>query len=163
MTFKEIRFLAGRKQLDAWLDFGSLVPSNPAQFGCAKCLSSSKSEVKFVTGVWVMFKYIPTHPQPCRRVQITGWMSVAHWNGTVYRLGETGDGVTDDLTEDDQELASLARSLALLEIDIEFTPLVLHVLSHCQPRMCEREERIREEKKKRLQKRFANAVSQGAK
>ena len=111
-----------------------------------------------MTGVWVMFKYSPQHPQPCRRVRITGWMSVAHWNGTVFRLGETGDGVVDtDLTEDEQELAKLAHSLALEQLHNEFSPLVEHALRVCQPRMFEREERIRAEKKARLQIHFAAA------
>ena len=117
VSFKEIRYLHGMSALQSWLDFGSLVPANPAQYGCAKVASWNKSEVKFVTGVWVMFKYLPTHPQPCKRVTITGWMSVAHWNGHLFRIGETGDGIPDTDDIDERELANVAHDLTVQELD----------------------------------------------
>ena len=136
------------------------MPANPAQYGCAKVACWNKCEVKFVTGVWVMFKYLPLHPQPCKRVSITGWMSVAHWNGNLFRIGETGDGVPD-IDDDERELADIAHSLTLQELAEDYTSMIQLALQLCQPRMKEREDRIRSEKIEKLQKGYSLALSLG--
>ena len=112
-------------------------------------------EVKFISGVWVMFRYTPNHPQPCQRLKLFGWISVSVWNGSTFRLGETGDAVNDvDLTEDELELRALARASAITTIAEEFSEMISEVQAICMPLMALREAEIVKRKNQKLVKAF---------
>ena len=107
-----------------------------------------------------MFKYQPSHPQPCKQIQIFGWMSVAHWNGSVFRVGEEGeDGLFADAEADDElndgvnELIEAAAQEKIdAAIEVEFRQMVQDVESTCMPRMAEREELIKQKKMERFKR-----------
>ena len=112
-------------------------------------------EVKFVSGVWIMFRFTPNHAQPCQRLKLVGWISVAVWNGSTFRLGEFGDGVDDSsLTDDEMELRALARADALMSIAIEFSEMVLEVQQICMPLKAARASEMANLKNQKLVKAF---------
>ena len=103
-----------------------------------------------MSGVWVMFSFAPKHPQPCYRYRLQGWMSTAHWNGTVFRIGETGDYVPASGSQDeDEKLAALVREIAQQAL-LSFSPLVEDIQRICVPRMQARKEEILQGKIDRL-------------
>ena len=108
-----------------------------------------------------MFQFSPTQPQPCRRLRLIGWMSVAHWNGSEFRLGETGDGALDAEFEDDEEeeLRNIAQASVVNATAHEFGDMVQRVENICMPRMLEREAAIKEKKRARLIKNFAKQLA----
>ena len=87
-------------------------------------------------------------------------MSVATWNGTVFRVGETGDGAScsNNLQPDEIELCRLSREVQLADLKLEFSDMVKKVQEVCQPRMIEREQRLIEAKKRKFQKSFTASV-----
>ena len=130
-----------------------------ALHGCSKCLTTDGvGEVKFVSGVWVMFRFTPNHTQPCQRLKLVGWISVAHWNGSTFRLGESGDGVKDiDLSDDEMELRALVRVQALTSITDEFSEMVSEVQAICMPLMAQRESELVKTKNDKLVNSFRAA------
>ena len=82
-------------------------------------------------------------------------MSAVHWNGSEFRVGETGDGVNDD--DCDHELTAAIRSLRKEIIELDFGEMVLEIERICKPRMVIRKERIAAEKVAALQRSFAAA------
>ena len=150
VTFKEIRYITDAKDLQSWCDFGTLQPGNPSLLGSCKCLNSINGEIKFISGVWVMFLFQPCHPKPCKRVQIFGWLSTAHWNGSKFRVGEYTNDV--ELDQEEEELRDLSRQVFFDCLEDEYTEILKNVHSKCMPRMLEREARIAERKKRSLQR-----------
>ena len=76
-----------------------------------------------------------------------------HWNKTVFRFGEQGDGVDhdgSDLTPEEEELRKLAKVDALAAAETEFGDMVREVERVCKPPMAQREAEIRDRKIKRL-------------
>ena len=129
-------------------------------FGCGKCLSGESGEVKFVNAVWVMFQFNPLHPQPCKRFRIIGWMSAVHWNGSEFRVGETGSGEDDGDDEGDEaiaELRSLIRENENQLIEMEFGQMVLDIEVICKPRMLLKKAQITAKKIEKLHKNFEQA------
>ena len=153
LPFKEIRYLVGAHNLQQWCDFGSLQPANPCLSGSSKCMDADLGEVKTVIGIWVCFSFDPKQLQPQNRFKLFGWISAAHWNGDVWRVGEectprraTGPGVSaEELLL--QELAEEHKQDMLAE---DFTAAAKEVEAICKPRMKEKKALINAKKIKAL-------------
>ena len=88
------------------------------------------------------------------RFKLYGWVSAAHWNGSVFRVGETGDGVEDSLTEEEEDLRVASAAKEADEIHNEFSDMVTRVEQVCMPRMKAREAQILERNTEKLRKNF---------
>ena len=90
------------------------------------------------------------------RVRIFGWVSAAHWNGHLFRVGERGDEVPDDfeLTEEEVQLREVATAAASLDMEEEFGEMVSRVESVCKPHMAARNAALLEKKNEKLRKAF---------
>ena len=123
-----------------------------------------------MTGIWVCFLFDPTQLQPQNRHRLFGWMSTAHWNGTVFRSGEsTEQNIEADADSD--EGAELMSQLSLeiedlknqfndeirANLETEFLETVVRVEEICKPRMIERELAIFERKILSLKRRSERA------
>ena len=87
-------------------------------------------------------------------------MSAVHWNGSEFRVGETGSGEEDGDDDGDSaigELRLLIREQAHQEIEVEFGQMVLDIEAICKPRMLNRKAQIEAKKIARLQKNFEQA------
>ena len=166
--YKEIRYLCGAQALQAWCDFGSLLPSNPALSGCSRCMHSVLGEVKFVTGIWVCFLFDPAQVQPQNRYRIIGWMSTSHWNGTVFRSGEAMDDDSSSPDSDiaiftiDQQIQDLREQInnqICFDLEAEFSASVRLVEEICKLRMLEREKAIEQRKIDSLQRSNMRALA----
>ena len=80
-------------------------------------------------------------------------MSTAHWNGTVVRVGESGDNDVDsNLTMEQMELRELSQRTAIDDLHEEFRDTIKRVEVVCKPRMQAREEEIVQKKKEKLRR-----------
>ena len=85
---------------------------------------------------------------------------MSHWNGSEFRLGETGDGVPDaEFEDDEEELRDIAQQSAVNATAHEFSDMVQRVEKICMPRMLEREAAIKEKKRLRLVNNFAQQLA----
>ena len=91
------------------------------------------------------------------RFRCIGWMSAVHWNGSEFRVGESGDGASVDV--EDPELVEAMHSVRMEAIQLDFGEMVLDIERICKPRMVIRKERIAAEKVAALQKSFEAAQS----
>ena len=153
LPFKEIRYLVGSDALQQWCDFGSLQPASPNLSGASKCMDSDLGEVKSVIGIWICFAFDPMQVQPQNRFKLYGWMSAAHWNGEMWRVGEEcasrrsgGPG----LSTEELQLKDLSEEHKLEVLDRDFTAAAKEVEAICKPRMKMREEINRLKKIKAL-------------
>ena len=87
-------------------------------------------------------------------------MSAVHWNGSQFRVGETGSGDDDGDEEEDAEVAELRALIREQEydlIEIEFGTMVLEIEAICKPRMLLKKGLIEAKKIARLHNSFKQA------
>ena len=116
-------------------------------------MDSDLGEVKSVIGIWVCFAFDPMQVQPQNRFKLYGWLSAAHWNGEVWRVGEecvSRRGGGPGLTAEELQLKDLAEELKVEMLDEEFTAAAKEVEAICKPRMKMREGVIQQRKIKAL-------------
>ena len=125
-------------------------------------MHSRLGEVKIVTGIWMCFAFDPAQVQPQNRIRLFGWMSTAHWNGTVFRSGEKTDepdlgfdtadredsepALVDSLQMEIEALKDQVNTASYASLEDEFLETVIRVENICKPRMLEREADITEKK-----------------
>ena len=158
LPFKEVRYLAGAENLQKWCDFGSLLPANPALSGASKCLSAEEGEVKFVSAIWVCFSFAPTNVKPRKRLELYGWMSTAHWNGSKFRSGERSVAL-QTLTANEDACDPQVDERENLEMSEEFGAMVTGVEDICRIRMLAKNQEILDKKLKKFKKQMISTES----
>ena len=105
-------------------------------------MHSELGEVKFVTGIWMCFSFDPIQVQPQNRYRLFGWMSTAHWNGSVFRSGEIMN-IERDIHEEETDAELDDHERSVMELDRQIQEL---------------QDRINREKCKHLEDEFLETV-----